>query len=167
MPIPIRAAAGKGFEALEALKSLGIIADISHLSDGGAVQVLKSGAVAVASHSCADAVCKNPRNLTDGQLRLLADAGGVAGINFYVKFLGGDGGFAAVAAHLKHIIKVAGENTPALGSDWDGVPRGGIKILPRDMPALYSHLLKEGFTPRTLDKVFYKNFFRVLQIAGG
>lgn len=152
-----------GFEALEALKSLKIIVDISHLSDGGAEQVLRSGAIVVASHSGCNAVCRNARNLTDSQLKKIALAGGVVGINFYEKFLGGDGGFAAVAAHLKHIVKVAGEDTPAFGSDWDGAPADKIKITPKDLPALYEYLKKEGFSPRILDKLYYKNFIGVLK----
>ena len=98
---------------------------------------------------------------------MLADCGGVAGVNFCKKFLGGEGGFAAVARHLKHMVKVAGEDTPCFGSDWDGVPAGGISVLPRDMGKLKNYLGKRGFTQRMLEKIFCGNFLRVLRSVAG
>ncbi len=158
----------EGASALNALDELKIIADISHLSDGGAAQILRSRKIpVVASHSDCRSVLKNARNLTDLQLKRIADCGGVVGVNFYGKFLGGDGGKAAVAAHLKHILKVAGEDTPAFGSDWDGTPRGGVKITPDDMPALAEYLKSEGFSSALLEKIFYKNFLRVFKEVCG
>lgn len=154
----------RGREALCALDESGIIVDISHLSDGGAEEILKNRKIPVAaSHSCADAVHKNPRNLTDFQLKLIAESGGVAGVNFYKKFLGGEGGFGEISAHIKHIIAVAGEDTPAFGSDWDGVPRGGISVYPRDMPGLLEFLHSDGLKYSVIEKIAYKNFFRVFR----
>lgn len=151
-----------GEAAVRALDGLKIIVDISHLSDGGAAQILKGRKIpVVASHSDCDGVCKNARNLTDGQIRSIADCGGVIGVNFYNRFLGGDGGFCAVAAHLKHLINTGGENVPAFGSDWDGVPEGGLSIYPRNMPQLFEFLRRSGIPLRVLDKIFYKNFLRV------
>lgn len=153
-----------GEEALEALDDLKIIVDLSHLSDGGVSRILRGRKRPLAaSHSDCRAVCKNVRNLTDLQLKKIADCGGVVGVNFYVKFLGGDGGFAAAAAHLKHIIKVAGEDTPAFGSDWDGTPCGGVKINPQDMAELKIFLKKSGFSNSTLEKIFCGNFLRVFK----
>ena len=74
------------------MDSLKIIVDISHLSDGGADEILEGRKIPlVASHSNARAVCGNPRNLTDEQIKKIADCGGVIGINFYKKFLGEGG----------------------------------------------------------------------------
>lgn len=154
----------RGREALEALDASGIIVDISHLSDGGAEEILKNRAIpAVASHSCADGVCRNPRNLTDAQLKMLADCGGVAGVNFCKKFLGGEGGYKQISAHIKRIIAAAGEETPAFGSDWDGVPAGGIDVCPRNMPELMEFLHDDGLSYAAIEKIAYKNFLRVLR----
>ena len=153
----------KGRFTVFALDDLSIIVDVSHLSDGGAEEILKGRKLpAVASHSNCDKVTENPRNLTDLQLRLLADCGGVAGINFYKKFLGGEG-YARVAAHLKHMIKVAGEDTPALGSDWDGVPENSSILSPVDMPKLFDYLCRNGIKARTAEKFFSLNFLRVFK----
>lgn len=152
----------RGREALAALDESGVIVDISHLSDGGAAEILKNRKIPVAaSHSCAFEVCRHPRNLTDEQLRQIADCGGVVGVNFYKRFLGGNGGFEEISAHIKHIIRTAGEDTPAFGSDWDGVPQGGISVCPSDMPRLMRFLLRDGITPRQLGKIAFKNFLRV------
>lgn len=154
----------KGREALAALDACGIIADISHLSDGGAAEILKNRKIPVAaSHSCARAVCRNPRNLTDPQLKQIAGCGGVVGVNFYKKFLGGGGGYEQIAAHIKHIINVAGEETPAFGSDWDGVTNGEIAVYPRDMPQLLEFLHGEGISCGVLEKIACKNFLRVFK----
>lgn len=157
-----------GRQAVDALDKSGIIVDISHLSDGGAEEILKNRKIpAVASHSCCNAVHKDCRNLTDYQLKLIADCGGVVGVNFYKKFLGRDGGLERISAHIKHIIKISGEDTPAFGSDWDGVPEGGIAVRPRNMPELLQFLADDGIPPRALDKLAYKNFSRVFKDVCG
>lgn len=154
----------RGFAALAALDKNKIIVDISHLSDGGVAQILKNRKIpVVASHSCADAVCRNLRNLTDGQLRGIAECGGAVGVNFYKRFLGGAGGFAEISAHIKHIIAVAGEDAPAFGSDWDGTLAGGIAVCPCDMAELMRFLLADGITERQLEKIAFKNFLRVFK----
>ena len=153
-----------GRQALKALDDNKIIVDISHLSDGGVYEILKNRKIpAVASHSCCNTVHRDCRNLTDNQLKLIADCGGAVGVNFYKKFLGGSGGFKEISAHVKHIIKVSGEDTPAFGSDWDGVPEGGISVYPHNMPGLLQFLADDGIPPRVIDKLSYKNFFRVFK----
>lgn len=157
-----------GRKAVEALDRNRIIVDISHLSDGGAEEILKNRKIPlVASHSCCDGVHSDPRNLTDGQLKAIADCGGAVGVNFYKKFLGGEGGVKQIAAHIKHIIAVAGEDTPAFGSDWDGVPEGGISVYSHNMPQLLQFLADEGISSRVLDKIAYKNFLRVFKEVCG
>ena len=153
-----------GRRTVAALDDNKIIVDISHLSDGGAEEILKNRKIpAVASHSCCNSVHNNPRNLTDRQLKLIADCGGAVGVNFYKKFLGGRGDFVQIAAHIKHVINVAGEDTPALGSDWDGVPQGEIAVYPHNMPQLLQFLSAEGISQRALDKLSFKNFLRVFK----
>ena len=112
-----------GKEAVRVLNDNKIIVDISHLSDGGVEDVLNiSTAPIVASHSNCAAVCGVCRNLTDGQLKKIAESGGVAGLNFCRDFVGGESALESLCLHLKHMIKVGGEDLPALGSDFDGIP---------------------------------------------
>lgn len=163
-----RALKDLGRQALNALDENGIIVDISHLSDGGVLEILKDRKIPiVASHSCCNEICRDSRNLTDCQLKKIADCGGAVGVNFYKKFLGGRGGFKEISEHIKHIIKISGEDTPAFGSDWDGVPEGGISVYPYNMTDLLQFLSADGIPQRIIDKISYKNFFRVFKEVCG
>ena len=152
----------RGRRAVEELNRLKIIIDISHLSDGGVKDVLAlSNAPVAASHSDAFAVCPSPRNLTDLQLKKLADKGGVAGINFSKNFLGKGDEFAAALAHYKHMVKVAGEDLPAFGSDFDGIARYPRLDGCDFMPALIDYFCAHGVKGSALEKLCYGNFLRL------
>lgn len=84
-----------GKELVAEMNRLGMLIDVSHISDASFYDVLKySDRPVVATHSCCRTLCPHPRNMTDDMIRSLADAGGVIQINFYPMFL--DSGFAAV-----------------------------------------------------------------------
>lgn len=84
-----------GKELVAEMNRLGILIDVSHISDASFYDVLKySDRPVVATHSCCRALCTHPRNMTDDMIRSLASAGGVIQINFYPLFL--DSGFAEV-----------------------------------------------------------------------
>jgi membrane dipeptidase len=77
-----------GKQMVEALQQSKIIIDVSHLSDGGVKDILAiSRAPIVASHSNCNKVCKHSRNLTDSQIKAIANCGGVVGVNFCPKFI--------------------------------------------------------------------------------
>ncbi len=150
-----------GKEAAERLDALKIIVDISHLSDGGAEDILTGRKIPlVASHSNCASVCDVSRNLTDGQLKKISDCGGVVGINFCKDFLGGGDTYALIAEHLAHLIKVGGEDIAAFGSDFDGIPPAPDLEDCAKMPPLLEFLEKR-FSPRVMEKLCYKNFARV------
>lgn len=156
-----------GRKVLRALDKNGIIVDISHLSDGGALEILRGRKIpAVASHSNCDSVFAHPRNLTDEIIRAVADCGGAVGLNAYSRFSGG--GFAALYEHFKRLICVGGEDCPALGLDFDGAPRQSEFYDCGKVPAFLEYLHKRGIPPRIIEKVALGNFSRVLrQVAGG
>lgn len=114
-----------GFELLAEMERLGMVVDVSHLSEGGFWDVVRQCAGPfAASHSCARALCDHSRNLTDAQLRALGDAGGVCGVNFYARFLREDaerGMNEDILRHMAHIADKAGIGAVALGSDFDGI----------------------------------------------
>lgn len=111
-----------GRQAVEELDKHKIIIDISHLSDGGAEEILNNRKIpVVASHSNCAGVFNVCRNLTDRLIKKLADCGGVIGVNYCMDFLGGET-FESVARHILHIINIGGEECIALGSDFDGIP---------------------------------------------
>ena len=153
----------KGREAVQLLDSLKIIVDVSHLSDGGTDEILNNRKIpVVASHSNAREICPWPRNLTDSQIKKIADCGGVVGVNFCKDFLGDGDVFELVLRHLKHMIKIGGEGVVAFGSDFDGIPT--VKGLEgcEKMPALIEYL--EGELGSTItEKLCFENFARVLK----
>jgi membrane dipeptidase len=77
-----------GREVVAEMNRLGMVVDVSHVSDAAVRDVLATSVQpVVASHSCARAVCDHPRNLPDELLRAIADGGGVIGVNFYAAFV--------------------------------------------------------------------------------
>lgn len=150
------------------MEHLGMIPDVSHLSDAGfdAVWEVTKKPFA-ASHSNARAVCPSLRNLTDDRIRKLSERGGCMGLNYYDKFLvdGGSGDpevlWEALVRQAKHIVKVGGMEVLGLGSDFDGIP--GNPALPgaEAMPVLWERLKTAGFTESQLDGIFWKNAMRV------
>ena len=153
-----------GIEAVERMNELGIIVDVSHLSEAGFYDVAKySKKPFAASHSCARALKDHSRNLTDDQLRVLGEAGGVVGINFYDGFLGDLGGHTTIEAIVSHVLRMrdkAGLDALALGSDFDGIEStlefGDYSGYPKLLDALGKH-----FTDDEMDKICNGNFLRV------
>ena len=88
-----------GVEVIKEMNRLGMIIDVSHLSDEAFYDCLKySKAPIVATHSCCRALCNHPRNMTDQMIKDLAAAGGVIQINFYSSFI--DPNYSKVAGAL-------------------------------------------------------------------
>ena len=154
-----------GLEVVKRMLELGMIIDVSHLSDGGFWDVVKqSKKPFVASHSNARYLCGHSRNLSDDMLKALADAGGVTGINFYRKFLGSDetGSLGQMIAHIKHIHKIAGIDVLALGSDFDGF-KGPCGLTDcSQFPKLTDAISKAGFSDDETEKICWKNAMRVI-----
>lgn len=152
------------------MEELGMLVDVSHLSDKGFWDVAQTGAKPfVASHSNARAVCPCVRNLTDEMICALAERGGVMGLNFCADFLRtvpegtpNPGRLEDVAAHARHIFNVGGEDCLGLGSDFDGIDTNEALPGAQAMEKLWSALRQSGFTERQLDKIFYANVLRVL-----
>ena len=154
-----------GKEYVRRCNELGIIIDVSHLSDKGFYDVLDiSNKPFVASHSNARSVCKAGRNMTDDMIKKLADKGGVMGLNYCSAFIeDGNEEYTSIEGmvkHVKHIVNVGGIDVLGLGSDFDGI---GNDLQIKDasgLPLLYEALRKE-FSETDLEKIFYKNVLRV------
>lgn len=153
----------RGREALCLLDESKIIIDISHLSDGGAEEILTDRKIpVVASHSNSREVLNVSRNLPDSLIKKIADCGGAIGVNFCKDFTGED-----IIPHIKHIIKVGGEDAAAFGSDFDGIPENPDMPDCTSMPELFDRLIKSGISARVLEKLAYKNFLRVFKEVCG
>ena len=156
-----------GIEVVKQMEELGILIDVSHLSDMGFWDVAShTKKPFIASHSCCRSLRKHPRNLTDEMLRLLGERQGLVGINFCGAFLQEDGicTLNALVSHLRHIINVGGLDIAALGTDFDGISCEleipGCEYMNR----LDEALLANGFLPSEVDAICTKNAERILQL---
>ena len=158
-----------GFAFLTEMERLGMIVDVSHLSDAGFWDVARTANKPfVASHSNARAVCGHVRNLGDDMIRALAEKGGVTGLNFCPSFLEEErkegesrGSLDAIVTHARHIVNMGGEDCLGLGSDFDGIPTNAAIPDAAHLPHLADALKKAGFSERQIDKIFCENVLRV------
>lgn len=158
-----------GFAFVERMEELGMIVDVSHLSDAGFWDVARRAKRPfVASHSNARQICPCVRNLTDEMIRALAEKGGVTGLNFCADFLTkaqentpNPGTVEAVVRHAKHIVKVGGMECLGLGSDFDGIDTHAELPGADAMERLWHALVKGGFTQNQTDAVFGGNVLRL------
>lgn len=158
-----------GFAFVERMEELGMIVDVSHLSDAGFWDVARRAKRPfVASHSNARQICPCVRNLTDEMIRALAEKGGVTGLNFCADFLTkaqentpNPGTVEAVVRHAKHIVKVGGMECLGLGSDFDGIDTHAELPGADAMERLWHALVKGGFTQDQADAVFGGNVLRL------
>jgi len=158
-----------GIEFLEEMERLGIIPDVSHLSDAGIEDVCRfAKRPFCASHSNARSLCAHPRNLPDALIRSIGAHGGVIGANYYGKFLfpcpGSQEPYyshaSQIARHIRHISNVGGISCIGLGSDFDGF-EGNLEMEDCSRLSLLEQALrKHGFHESEIDKIFYKNILR-------
>lgn len=163
-----------GVQVVQEMNRLGMLVDIAHLSPSGVADVFRvSGAPVVASHANAQALCGNPRNLSDAQLEALAAAGGVVGVTFVPSFVADDPAQATLERlvdHVDHIVRVAGVDHVGLGSDWDGFSgEGSVQGLKdvTDTPALTRELWRRGYSPTDIRKILGENWLRVWRRVAG
>lgn len=141
----------------------GMVVDVSHLNEAGFWDVAEfADRPFVATHSVSAALCEHPRNLTDCQFKQIRDCGGVVGVNLCRDQLG-DLNFETVYRHISHFCELDGENTVAIGTDFDGT------ILPKTwdtitvIEQIAEFLLKKGFSSVLVDKIFFKNAYDFFQ----
>lgn len=158
----------KGKEIVEYMVELGMVVDTSHSSDKSFYDVadIVKGPF-VASHSNCRELCGHTRNLTDDMIRVLAEHGGVSGINYCPAFIREDRPEVItaqdLAAHVMHFIKVGGEDVVGIGTDYDGINSRRLQVRdPSYAPMLWDCLVSMGLSEDQADKVFYKNVKRVL-----
>lgn len=155
-----------GIEAVEAMNEMGMIIDVSHMSEGGFYDVAKhSRKPFVASHSCARALCNHRRNLTDDQLKTLGNAGGIVGVNFECSFLkeGSDRAtYDQIIEHLLYMRNKAGIEAVGFGSDFDGIDDNGELVNYGGFTTLLERMEKH-FTYDEIDKICSENALRVVE----
>ena len=156
-----------GREVVREMERLGMVVDVSHVSDGVFYDVAEMATKPfLASHSNARAVCNHKRNMTDDMIRKLSEKGGVMGLNLGPEFVGAVKGVTRLedlVAQILHIRNVGGSGVLALGSDFDGI-NGALDIAgPQDWPKLEQALKHAGLSDDELDMMWYANAERVLR----
>lgn len=155
-----------GEEVVAEMNRLGMIIDVSHLSDKGFYDVAKlSSKPFIASHSNARTIRNHPRNLTDDMIKTLANKGGVTGINFEGMFLqdGKDSTVEHMIRHINHIRNIGGIDVISIGSDFDGTSELKDIKTTEDMYKLVEGLSGAGYSEEDIEKIMYKNALRVIK----
>ena len=155
-----------GEQVIGEMNRLGVMVDLSHGAETSFFDALSiSQTPIVCSHSNCKALCDVPRNLTDAQLKALAQAGGVAQITLYHGFLRkeGEADIRDAMAHLNHAIDVMGIDHVGLGTDFDG--DGGIKGLAdaSELINFTTALLRKRFSKADIKKIWGENWLRVMR----
>jgi membrane dipeptidase len=163
---------GLGKDLIRYCNERRIAIDLSHLNMKGFWDVAElSQAPLIATHSNAHAICESSRNLTDDQLRAIAQSRGMVGLNFANAFLrpdgrwGNDTPFEIMLRHLDHLLSVLGEDGVGLGSDYEGAR---IPAAVRDvagLPALQKAMLDHGYGEALVRKISAENWLRVLKLT--
>ncbi|HEU4731184.1 MAG TPA: membrane dipeptidase [Kofleriaceae bacterium] len=154
---------GFGRDVIRECERTGVIVDLAHINRRGYFEALELATLPpMVSHTGVLGVHQHWRNIDDEQLRAIADKGGCVGVIFSRRYLG-SASIDAVVDHLLHIIDVAGDDLPALGSDFDGfvVPPEGLEDIAA-LPNLTVALSRRGVAPRVLEKILGGNVLRVL-----
>jgi membrane dipeptidase len=154
---------GFGRDVVRECERTGVIVDLAHINRRGYFDALELATrPPMVSHTGVLGVHQHWRNIDDDQLRGIADKGGCVGVIFARRYLG-SASIDAVVDHLLHIIDVAGDDLPALGSDFDGfvVPPEGLEDIAA-LPNLTVALSRRGVGSRVLEKILGGNVLRVL-----
>ncbi|MFB3825678.1 MAG: dipeptidase [Bryobacteraceae bacterium] len=160
-----------GKEVVREMNRLGMLVDVSHVSDKTFWDVLGASSKPVfASHSSCRALADMPRNMTDEMIAAMAKKGGVIQINAGCGFLkrGARATVADVVAHIDHVVKIAGTGAVGIGTDFDGVECTpvGLEDVSK-FPNLTRALLEKGYTPGDIRKIYGENLLRVMRSVEG
>lgn len=157
-----------GKQVIQRMNQLGMLIDVSHVSDATFNDILKlTTQPVIASHSGVDGMRLSPRNLSDAMLKQLATNGGALGVLFYPPFLEptGRANIASVVNHIDYAVKVAGVDHVGLGSDFDGLdtpPPKGLEDAAH-FPAITVELKKRGYKDADILKILGGNFMHVFE----
>jgi membrane dipeptidase len=174
-----------GVRLVQAANDLGIVVDVTHLNDPGFWDVIEvTRSPIIASHSNCRSLCDHPRNLTDDQIRVLGEKGGVIGVNsvpMYVNKKLAD--VDHVLNHIDHLVDVAGEKSVGLGFDFyeyllkyfSEEERGRFPsralsfsssnniMKDEDVPNVVNGLVERGYSDNDIRLILGENFLRVFK----
>jgi len=158
-----------GKQVVKEMEKMGMMIDLAHTSQDTFWDTLKTtNCPVIDTHAGARALADHPRNLTDEQIKAIAERGGVVGVIYHCGYLDPTGkkpcNVGLVVDHIDYLKKIAGVEVIALGSDWDG-----DVIVPRELgdasriPNLTAELKRRGYTDEEIQKILGENFLRAWQ----
>ena len=154
-----------GLDTLREMERMGIILDVSHMSDKSFDQALECYTLPFcATHSNSRHIHSHRRNLTDSQFVSLIERKGLCGINLYPPHLGGRGGINDAIRHIEHFLSLGGENNIGIGADFDG-----MDIINSDVPhcgaisRLLEALLSLNYKESIVNKIAFYNSYNFLK----
>ena len=154
-----------GEQVILEMNKLGMMVDMSHASEKSFYDALEiSKHPIVCTHTCSRALCDHPRNLTDDQMRALAEKNGVAQLTLYPGFLrqGGEATIMDALNHLHHMIEIMGIEHVGIGTDFDG--DGGVPGFNDASECINftRHLCLKKYNPHDIRLLWGGNFLRVM-----
>lgn len=164
----------RGRDLIKWCNELRIMVDLAHLNEAGFRDIAAlSTAPLVSTHTAAHHIAPSSRNLTDDQLRMIAESGGLVGLNFATGFLRPDGrrqpfaGFDLFLRHLDHLLMFLGEDGVALGSDFDGALMADALSDAADLPKLIAAMRHHGYGEALIEKIAWRNWITLLRQTWG
>ena len=163
-----------GVEVVGKAEELGIILDLSHINEAGFWDTLDvTGFPVIASHSNAKALCDNPRNLTDEQIKAIAERDGVIGAVAIPAFVDKEKPtIEKYVEHIEYMVNLVGYKHVGLGFDfvyylpgWSGKSIEGFENESK-IPKLIE-LLNERFSKKEVEGITFENFKRVFERVVG
>lgn len=145
-----------GIEVIRKMNKLKIGCDLSHLNEKSFFAAVERAQFPLATHSNPKAVFDCKRNLSDAQIKAIAEKGGISGLCFYPEFLGGET-FESFYKCVFHLLDKGYEDIIAIGSDFDGAQMDECLKTTSQIPLLYWFLEEKGINIAVLEKIFYKN----------
>jgi membrane dipeptidase len=161
-----------GRDYVRRLNEKKIFVDLAHIGRKAFFDVLEvhdRSQPLIVTHTGVEGVYPHWRNLTDAQLRAVADTGGTVGVMYQKGFLGKRGVTCrTVVDHLEHIVNTVGEDHASLGSDWDGAidPPADLAT-PEMLPNVVHEMLRRSWSASRIRKILGGNFLRAVQTLRG
>lgn len=159
----------EGIKCIKLMNELGIIIDVSHLSQKSFYDICSiTNKCIIATHSCVDSICKNKRNLTDNQIKIIAQNKGIIGVCFYKYFLSNNKNVSIddIINHIEYISNLVGTEYVGIGSDFDGMDKSDIPVGLsgiKDMRNIAEKLNDRGFNKNEIYNIMGGNYIRVLK----
>lgn len=145
-----------GIEVIEKMSRIKMGCDLSHLNEKSFFKAVERAEFPLATHSNPKSVFNCKRNLSDAQIKAIAEKGGIIGICFYPEFLGGEI-FSKLYECIYYLLEKGYENNIAIGSDFDGAKMDLSLSNTSQIPTLYKTLKEKGLKDDVLEKIFYEN----------